>query len=238
MDGADARTGLHRDDGLDRHRHVEDGAVAGLVALRLQAIGKAADTLVELAIRHPGDLAVVALEDDRGTALDLGAEVAVEAVMRDVHLAIVEPLVERRLAVVERAGEGFVPDQVLARETPPESKMVPVRLRAHGPVLVHPGDVRLGAECLARRELPPFLKHGIDLARHVFLLFRLVCPPRSRSAHHRASALRSPYDTRPPPPRPVPGAGEAPGRWARIPGARAVPHISRAAHHPLRGYPP
>src|SRR5690606_22546410 len=106
-----------------------------------------------------------------------GAEMTVEAVVGDVHLPVVEPLVERRLAVVERAGERLVPGQVLARQASPEREMVALGLGPQGLVLRRPGNVRLRAECLAGREFPAFLKHRIDLARHVFLLSWLACSP-------------------------------------------------------------
>ena len=48
-------------------------------------------------------------------------EVAVEAVVGDVQLAVVEPLVERRVRLVERLGERLVPQQRLAREAAPRS---------------------------------------------------------------------------------------------------------------------
>jgi hypothetical protein len=45
-----------------------------------------------------------------------GFDVTVEAVVRRVELAVVEPRAERRVALVEHLGERLVPAQVLARE--------------------------------------------------------------------------------------------------------------------------
>jgi hypothetical protein len=78
---------------------------------------------VQLPVADLGDLAVVRLEDDRDL-FGLGLEVPVEAVVRGVKLAVVEPAEERRLALVEDLAEGLGPQQRLAREAPPEAFQV------------------------------------------------------------------------------------------------------------------
>ena len=93
----DARARLHRHHALDRHRNVDDDPVAFLDAARLEAVGELADSDVELAIRHPSDRAVVGLEHDRGFVCVAVLEIAVEAVVRSVELAVLEPFVERSL---------------------------------------------------------------------------------------------------------------------------------------------
>ncbi len=108
MGDAEPRAGLHRDDRLDRHRHVDDRPVALLVAQLLQAVGELADPLVQRLVGDLRDLAVVGLEDDRGLVLDGRADMAIETVCRRIQLAIVEPLEERLVRFVERAGEGLV----------------------------------------------------------------------------------------------------------------------------------
>ena len=69
--------------------------------LRLQRVREAADLVVELLVGDRRDLAVVGLEDDRDL-VGLRREVPVEAVVRRVQLAVVEPLEERRVRLVER----------------------------------------------------------------------------------------------------------------------------------------
>jgi len=68
---------------------------------------------------------------------------AVEAVVRRVELAVVEPLEERRVRLVERLGEGLAPHQLFARMARPEAFEVAVGLVAHLPVGLHAGDVGL-----------------------------------------------------------------------------------------------
>ena len=96
MRRADPCAGLHRDDTLDRHRHVDEHPIALPNAERLQAVRKTANALMKLAIGYFRDSAVVRLENDRDLVRVAVLEVAVEAVVRDVELAVVEPLVERR----------------------------------------------------------------------------------------------------------------------------------------------
>ena len=84
MRHADARAGLHGNHCLNRHRHVDDGAVTFFVTERLQAIGKTANTDVQVAVGNFSDLAIIGLEDDRGLVFGGCAEVTVEAVVGGV----------------------------------------------------------------------------------------------------------------------------------------------------------
>jgi len=72
---------------------------------------------------------------------DRRAHVLVEAVGADVELAVVEPLVEGRVAGVEHAREGLGPDHVLAGQVAPEALEVLVGLGAHGLIGGHARDV-------------------------------------------------------------------------------------------------
>ena len=101
MRGADARAGLHRDHGLDRHRHVDEDAVGRLDAQRLEAVGELAHLVVQRLIGDLRHLAVIRLEDDGGL-VGLRLQVPVEAVVGGVQLAVVEPAEERRLRLVQR----------------------------------------------------------------------------------------------------------------------------------------
>ncbi len=163
--GADARAGLHRHDRLDRHRHVDEDAIALLDAERLQRVGEAADVVVERLVGDLGDRAVVGLEDDRDL-VGLRRQVPVEAVVRGVQLAVVEPLEERRVGFVERLRERLVPQHVLARMPRPEALEVALGFRAHRLVGGHAGDVRLLDEGLGRRKYAVFLQDRFDTGRH------------------------------------------------------------------------
>ena len=138
--GADAGAGLHRHHRLDAHGQVDDDAVAGLDAERLQAVGELTDAVIELLVGDLGDRAVVGLEDD-GDLVGLGLEMPVQTVVGDVELAVVEPLEERGVALVQRVLKGLVPEHVLAREPGPEAGVVGLRLVAQGLIGGHAGHV-------------------------------------------------------------------------------------------------
>ena len=66
MDGADARAGVHGDDGLGHQRHVDDDAFAGLLhAQRAQRVGEAADLGMQLPVGQAAYSAILGLEDQR-----------------------------------------------------------------------------------------------------------------------------------------------------------------------------
>ena len=93
----------------------------------LQAVGEAADPLEQLPVRDLRHRPVVGLEDDRDLVGVAVRDVAVEAVVGDVELPVLEPLVERRVRLVERLGERLVPQQLLPRELRPEAGEVALR---------------------------------------------------------------------------------------------------------------
>jgi hypothetical protein len=177
MRRADARASLHGNDALDRHRHVDDDAIALLDAERLQPIREPADAVVKLLVRDLGDLAVVGLEHDRHLVRVAVLEVALEAVVGHVERAVLEPLVERRLRFIERPAERLVPQQRLPRESAPEGAVVGV---GSGVQAIEIGalDVRLGDERRRRRKHPLLLHDGLDVGHACGLLLR----PSSRGA--------------------------------------------------------
>src|SRR4029079_6443070 len=92
----------------------------------------------------------------------LRLQVPVEAVLGGVELAVVVPLVERRVRLVEGFRERLAPAQLLARETRPESLEVLLGLRAQGVVGGHARDVRLLHERLGRREDAALVENRFD----------------------------------------------------------------------------
>ena len=169
--GADAGACLHRDDRLDRHRHVHEHAIARLDALRLQRVREAAYLVIEILVADAGDRAVVGLEDDRDL-VRLRREVPVEAVVRRVELAVVEPFVERRVRFVERLGKGLLPQQLGAGMLGPETLEVALGLRAHRVVSLHARDVGLADEVRRGRKHTAFGQYRFDRRRHVAVLLR------------------------------------------------------------------
>src|SRR5450830_1374462 len=128
--GADAGAGLHGGHAFDRHRHVDDDPVALLDAARLETVGEFADALVQFAVAGAGDAAVVGFEDDGGFFGVAVLQVAVEAVVGGIQLAVAEPFIERRVRLVEGLGERGLPVQVFARQPGPEAFVVAGRLGA------------------------------------------------------------------------------------------------------------
>ena len=120
---ADPRAGEHRVGGLGDHRQVDHDAVALADAERLQDVGELRDLRVQLAVADVrAGRRVVALPDDRGL-LAAGREMAVDAVGRDVELAVLEP-VDRDVGLVEAGvlDPGVGPDPV---EPLPSSRQNP-----------------------------------------------------------------------------------------------------------------
>ena len=144
--GADARASLHCSNAFNRHRHIDDHAVALGDALGFQAVGELADFFVQLFICCLGNGAVVRLEDDGGLVAQAIFDVAVQAVVRHVQLAVLEPFVERRVVFVQGAGERLFPAQVFTRQAGPETFIVGFRLFHHGVVGGHAGNGGLGGK--------------------------------------------------------------------------------------------
>jgi hypothetical protein len=124
VDRADAGAGLHGDHAFDRHRHVDQDAVALLDALRTQRIGELRNTAQQFLVGHLADLAAVGFENDGDLVAEAGFDVAVEAVVGNIQLAIGKPLVERCIGLVERLGEGLLPRHVLFGQARPIAGVV------------------------------------------------------------------------------------------------------------------
>jgi hypothetical protein len=122
--GADAGAGLHGGHAFDAHRHVDDDAVTLLHAARLQRVGELAHLGQQFAVADLGDLAVVGFEDDGRLATQAALDVAVQAVVRHVERAVLEPLEERGAFAVQHLGEGRLPADDLARQAGPVAFVV------------------------------------------------------------------------------------------------------------------
>ena len=91
MNRADARAAEHGHGGFGNHRHVDRHAVALLDAERFQDVGELADFRVQFRVGDALDFFLrFALPDDGGLVA-ARLEMAVEAVDRDVELAVLEP---------------------------------------------------------------------------------------------------------------------------------------------------
>ena len=136
----------HRHRGLGDHRQVDGDGVALADPQVQQGVRGLLHLLVQLGVRDVAGVAVrLADEVDRHLVAVAGLDVAVDAVVGDVELAVREPGGERRLAPVEDLGEVLAPRQPAAGLVGPERLVVLVGLRVE--VL---GAVRLGRELRLR----------------------------------------------------------------------------------------
>jgi len=172
---ADPSAGQHGDGQLRDHGHVDGDSVtrahtkllervSGLLHLAMEVGERQRPFVTGLADPVEGDLVAVP-----------GLDVPIDAVLRDVELAALEPLRERRLPG-ERPGERLVPAQLLPGQVRPEGLVVGIR----GHIEVRT-SVGLGLELRARRECLPLAHEILDLratASGALLFGHAVPPPR------------------------------------------------------------
>ena len=123
MHCADASNCLHRDYCLRNHRHINCNAVAWLNAEVDKCVCGLLNLTGQFGIGDFFSVTRFTFEEDCGALAIAGLNVAVEAVIRDVELAIGKPLGERRVAPVEGLGEWLVPMK-LAGLISPKAKAV------------------------------------------------------------------------------------------------------------------
>ena len=109
--GADPRAREHRDDDLGDHRQVDPDDVALADAERLEGVREPLHVAVQVGVRDRALLALLAGPVERDAVAAAGLDVPVKAVVGHVQLAVGEPLVERRVRVVEHGRERLVPVQ-------------------------------------------------------------------------------------------------------------------------------
>ncbi len=85
---------------------------------------------MQIAKRDARDLAVIGFEDDRHLIGIAVLQVAIEAVVRGIELAVSKPAIERRLRLVEDLREWLMPGEVLARQAAPKAVAITIRLGA------------------------------------------------------------------------------------------------------------
>ena len=194
MHRSDARARLHRGNALDGHWHVNDDPVAFGDPHGTQAVGQLADLRMQLRIRDPRDQSVVGLKHDRRLVRVAQLQVAVQAVVRNVELPVLEPAVERRMILVQRPGERLVPADAIACVPSPEAFIVCLCGRAEGLIGRHARNVRLIHELGRRIDELELLLQGCNIRHWQFLwtmrAWVLRVRPEStvnsqRSAHER-----------------------------------------------------
>ena len=117
--GADARAGEHRDDHLGDHRQVDPDDVALAHAQVLEGVGKPHHLPEQRGVGDIALLPVLAAPVKRDALAPAGEDVAVQAVVGRVERAAREPLVERRIVVIEDSGPLLKPIELLGLSGPP-----------------------------------------------------------------------------------------------------------------------
>src|SRR4051794_26019319 len=149
MRRADPRAREHRDDDLGDHRQgdPDDGAPADAAAF--ERVREPLDIAQELGIGDVALLPLLAVPVEGDSLAIARLDVTVEAVVGDVQLAVLEPLVERWVRVVQDLLGLREPVKELARLLGPERLEVSFRLLMRGPV----ADQGPLAKLIRRREL-------------------------------------------------------------------------------------
>ena len=163
MRGANAGAGLHGHHAFDGHRHVDDHAVTFLNAHGLQGAGKLADFSVQFLIGDIDDGAVIAFKNDGFFVFGGRAQVAVQAVVGGIEMAVRKPGIKRGVGLVQHFGEGLFPAQVVTGQLGPEAFKILVGLGAHGVVSRHARNAGRLDSSRARWEDPVFNQCGLDV---------------------------------------------------------------------------
>ena len=108
---ADPRAREHRDDDLGDHRQVDPDDVALADAELLERVRSLCTSRVQLGVGDRALLALLAGPVERDPVAVAGLDVPVQAVVGHVEPAVGEPLVERRVRVVQHRRERLVPVQ-------------------------------------------------------------------------------------------------------------------------------
>ena len=161
MDGADSRTGLHRDHRLRHERQEDDDAVAALNSLRLQGVGEAAHFGVQFPVVQAPHGAGLGLEDDCRLVAPL-RQVHVQAVVGHVELPVAEPAVIGCLRLIQRLGERAMPGETLAGLISPEAQVIALGGGMQGSKLA-PVGMRGGGKVPRRRKFPGFLQSRFEV---------------------------------------------------------------------------
>ena len=185
MDGADPRTGQHRDAGLGDHRHVDADTVTLFDPMGFEDIRELADLFVEFAVRD-GALFTWLVADplDRHLVAAL-LQLPIEAVVSNVQFRALEILqIDRPFADIEVEILDLVPlleeGQVFIRLLRPEAGRVGQELCVELFVLLPAFDVRDFTNPLLYRinlfQLYLFLFCHRDLPFYTEIVFRLERP--------------------------------------------------------------
>ena len=150
VNDAETRAGQHGDGQLGDHRHVNDGAVAGFVAARLEHAGEADHQAMQFLIGERSLLARLAFPENRDFVLAWGGEVTVQAVVGDVEFCAGEPARERRIPL-EHFGPFLEPVDLAFGDFPPEVFGVLLGAAVEIEVALHALDMGFADELVAGR---------------------------------------------------------------------------------------
>ena len=140
VNGADTSTGLHGDDPLDTHGHVDDDAITLLDAFRAQTIGQLINLGQQFLVGHLPDFAVIGFRNDCEFVAQARFNVTVQTVVRGVQLAVGKPLEERRIRFIKHLRERLLPAYMLACQTRPVPGVIVGCFSTQCVVSVHAGN--------------------------------------------------------------------------------------------------
>ena len=125
MHGADARAGVHGDDGFRAHRHVDHHPVAGGHALPAQGGAQAFHRFAQFAVGQRAAVALLALVEDRRAVRGF-PDPGTQAGFAGVQFTVGKPGEVRRARTVKGGGKRLVPGQHLAGQVGPQAHRVAV----------------------------------------------------------------------------------------------------------------
>ena len=108
MHGADARAGLHRNNGLGDQWHVDNHAIATTDPLFFERVGELAYLLMQLRVGQLAYVAGLAFENN-GELVAAACQMHIQAIVRHIQLAVGKPTEIGRARVIQRHRKWLFP---------------------------------------------------------------------------------------------------------------------------------
>src|SRR5580765_6704688 len=150
MDDAETSAREHGNGQLGDHRHVDDGAVAGLVTARLEHAGEADDEAMQFLIGDGSLVSRFTFPEDRDFVFARSGQVTVETIVRDVEFRVGEPAREGRIPF-EDLGPLLEPVNLARGDLTPEGFGILLGSAVEVQVTFHALDVSFANEVVTGR---------------------------------------------------------------------------------------
>src|SRR5699024_6070650 len=109
---------------------------------------------------------LIGFENDR-SFVRLRCQMPVQTIPRNVQLTIVEPLVKRRIGVIQYTRKRLMPDEVLPCEFCPEAGVITLSFTAQSLISLHTGHIGAFDKFSSRGKNPGFMQDGFDRSHAV-----------------------------------------------------------------------